>query len=68
MHTCSLQQEAYFRAMKQLANECKHAPKLYATKVDMAGKAQQKESCKQASWFTSYKQHKMQQHYWFQTQ
>ena len=29
--------------------------------VDMAGKAWQEESCKYASWFTSYKQCKMQQ-------
>ena len=58
MLTCCLHQGAYFRSMKQLANECKHAPKWHGTQVDMAGKAWQKESGKQASLFTNYKQHK----------
>ena len=34
---------------------------MICNEVDMSGKAWQKESCKYASWFISYKQCKMQQ-------
>src|ERR1041385_8506058 len=42
-------QEAHFRAMHRHYNQCKHAHKLYETKVDMTEKAWQEESCKKAS-------------------
>ena len=46
MTTCCLQQGAHFSTMKQLSNECKHAPKWYGTQVYMTYKAWQKELCK----------------------
>ena len=61
MHTICQHEEAHFRAMHKQENECKHAHKWYATKLDMAGKACQKESCKKASWTINYSPCKMQQ-------
>ena len=54
MSTCCLHQGAYFRAINMHKNDMQ-------LKQTWNSKEWQKESCKYASWFTSYKQCKMQQ-------